>query len=74
MVQDAMATGYIAMPQGSKPPRPTKMAMKAVARVEIKGKSKIQRNAKIAQTTRKLARKPGKRSAKSAKSGGRSHV
>jgi malate dehydrogenase (oxaloacetate-decarboxylating) len=31
MVQDAMATGYIAMPPGSNPPRPTRMAMQAVA-------------------------------------------
>jgi malate dehydrogenase (oxaloacetate-decarboxylating) len=31
MVQDAMATGYIVMPEGSKAPRPTQMAMQAVA-------------------------------------------
>jgi malate dehydrogenase (oxaloacetate-decarboxylating) len=31
MVQDAMATGYIAMPPGSQAPRPTEMAMQAVA-------------------------------------------
>jgi malate dehydrogenase (oxaloacetate-decarboxylating) len=73
MVQDAMATGYIAMPQGSKPPRPTKMAMKVAARVEIKSKRKTPGKAKATKTIRKLARKSGKRSAQSAKSGGR-HV
>ena len=31
MVQDAMATGYIVMPEGSEAPRPTQMAMQAVA-------------------------------------------
>jgi malate dehydrogenase (oxaloacetate-decarboxylating) len=31
MVQDAMATGYIAMPPGSQAPKPTEMAMQAVA-------------------------------------------
>jgi malate dehydrogenase (oxaloacetate-decarboxylating) len=33
MVQDAMATGYITMPKGSQPPKPTKMALRAVAKV-----------------------------------------
>jgi malate dehydrogenase (oxaloacetate-decarboxylating) len=74
MVQDAMATGYIAMPPGSKPPRPTKMAMKAVARAEAKGKRKARGTAKVTQTVRKPARKAGKRTVQSAKSGGRSHV
>ena len=32
LVQDAMALGYITMPEGSKAPAPSKMAMKAVAR------------------------------------------
>ncbi|MEI6449530.1 MAG: malic enzyme-like NAD(P)-binding protein, partial [Actinomycetes bacterium] len=32
MVQDAMAAGYIAMPEGSRPPAPTRAAMKAAAR------------------------------------------
>ncbi len=32
LVQDAMALGYIPMPDGSKAPAPTKMAMKAVAK------------------------------------------
>jgi malate dehydrogenase (oxaloacetate-decarboxylating) len=32
LVQDAMALGYIAMPEGSRAPAPTKMAMKAVAK------------------------------------------
>jgi malate dehydrogenase (oxaloacetate-decarboxylating) len=36
MVQDAMATGYIAMPKGSQPPKPTKMALKAVAKANAK--------------------------------------
>jgi malate dehydrogenase (oxaloacetate-decarboxylating) len=35
MVQDAMATGYIAMPEGSKAPRPTPMAMQAVAAATV---------------------------------------
>src|SRR5512137_2743331 len=34
MVQDAMATGYIAMPAGSTAPKPTKMARKAVAKAK----------------------------------------
>ena len=32
LVQDAMALGYIAMPEGSKPPAPSAKAMKAMAR------------------------------------------
>jgi hypothetical protein len=32
LVQDAMALGYIQMPEGSRAPAPTKMAMKAVAK------------------------------------------
>jgi hypothetical protein len=32
LVQDAMALGYITMPEGSRAPAPTKMAMKAVAK------------------------------------------
>ncbi len=36
MVQDAMATGYIAMPPGSAAPKPTKMAMEAVAKAKAK--------------------------------------
>jgi len=31
LVQDAMATGYIRMPEGSKAPKPTEQAMKAAA-------------------------------------------
>src|SRR5512136_2972086 len=50
MVQDAMATGYIAMPQGSKPPRPTRMAMKAVARTQVRGQRKAQSKAKATKT------------------------
>ena len=36
MVQDAMATGYIEMPKGSQAPKPTKMALKAVAKATQK--------------------------------------
>ena len=32
LVQDQMALGYIAMPEGSKPPAPTKAVMRAAAR------------------------------------------
>jgi len=32
MVQDAMAAGYIKMPEGDRPPAPTRAAMKAAAR------------------------------------------
>ena len=32
LVQDAMALGYIAMPEGSKAPAPTRQTMQAVAR------------------------------------------
>jgi hypothetical protein len=32
MVQDAMAAGYIQMPEGDRPPAPTRAAMKAAAR------------------------------------------
>ncbi len=36
MVQDAMATGYITMPKGSQAPKPTRMAVKAVAKLTSK--------------------------------------
>lgn len=36
MVQDAMATGYITMPKGDLAPKPTKMAVKAVAKLTAK--------------------------------------
>jgi malate dehydrogenase (oxaloacetate-decarboxylating) len=45
MVQDAMATGYIEMPEGSQAPKPTKMALKAVAKVTKKPAAKPKRQA-----------------------------
>jgi malate dehydrogenase (oxaloacetate-decarboxylating) len=36
MVQDAMALGYIPMPEGSQPPKPSKAAAKAIAKATAK--------------------------------------
>jgi malate dehydrogenase (oxaloacetate-decarboxylating) len=57
MVQDAMATGYIEMPKGSRAPKPTKMALKAVAKATRKPAAKP----KIAK---KKAKKPVARKAR----------
>jgi len=51
MVQDAMATGYIALPKGSLPPKPSKMIVKAVAKTtaakpKAKPKTKVVKRAK----------------------------
>jgi hypothetical protein len=61
MVQDAMATGYIAMPKGSQPPKPTKRALKAVAKATAKKPAaRPKAKAKVAkQAARKPARKAG---------------
>ena len=40
MVQDAMATGYIALPEGSKPPKPSKMVVAAVEESKAKPQAK----------------------------------
>jgi hypothetical protein len=40
MVQDAMATGYIAMPKDSQAPKPTKATLKAVAKLTAKKPAK----------------------------------
>jgi malate dehydrogenase (oxaloacetate-decarboxylating) len=58
MVQDAMATGYIKMPEGSQAPKPTKMALKAVAKATQKPAAKP----KIAK--KKAAKKPVARKAR----------
>lgn len=54
MVQDAMATGYIAMPKGSVAPKPTKMAMKAVAKATAK-KAPARPKAKAKKAAKKAA-------------------
>jgi hypothetical protein len=36
VVQDAMATGYIALPKGNKPPRPSKQVIAAVKKLKPK--------------------------------------
>jgi DNA-binding phage protein len=63
MVQDAMATGYIAMPTGSVPPKPTRQARKAVARVESEAKSKVKAKVK-AKVETKAKGKPATKAAK----------
>jgi len=52
MVQDAMATGYITMPDGGKPPKPTRMALKAVAKA-----AKAKAAKKAAKKSARKARK-----------------
>ncbi len=59
MVQDAMATGYITMPKGSQPPKPTKMALKAVAKATAK-KAPARPKAKAKRAAKKPARKARK--------------
>jgi hypothetical protein len=61
MVQDAMATGYIEMPKGSQAPKPTKMALKAVAKATQKPVIKPR------ATQKKAAKKPIARKAKARK-------
>jgi malate dehydrogenase (oxaloacetate-decarboxylating) len=57
MVQDAMATGYIAMPKGSQAPQPTKMAVKAVAQLKAKAKAKAKPVKKTAKAPARKAHK-----------------
>ena len=66
LVQDQMAFGYIPMPEGDRPPAPTKQAMKAVARgagdlageVADKAVDKLQPAAeKVAEAAQKAAEK-----------------
>ncbi len=66
LVQDAMATGYIEMPKGSKAPKPTKLARKAVEKATAKkavptkratvkngnGKAKVSKKAAVAGKVR----------------------
>jgi hypothetical protein len=52
MVHDAMAMGYIALPEGSAAPKPSKMVMAAVAKATAKPKAK-----QSAKQTKKTARR-----------------
>jgi malate dehydrogenase (oxaloacetate-decarboxylating) len=61
MVQDAMATGYIAMPKGSAAPKPTKMARKAVAKATA---TKAEAKAKGKGKAKKAAKKPARKGRK----------
>jgi len=54
MVQDAMATGYIALPKGSKPPKPSKMVVAAVGKPAARPKAKPAK--KTARRTRSAKR------------------
>ncbi len=54
MVQDAMATGYIALPTGSHAPKPSKMIVKAVANATVakpKAKKQPAKAKKVARRT-----------------------
>jgi malate dehydrogenase (oxaloacetate-decarboxylating) len=53
MVQDAMAIGYIEMPHGSPPPKPSRRVLKAVARATAKKVAK--------KTAKKAPAKPAKK-------------
>jgi malate dehydrogenase (oxaloacetate-decarboxylating) len=53
-VQDAMAIGYIAMPPGSKAPKPTKMAMKVFTQATAK-KAPVKLNGKAKKPAAKKA-------------------
>lgn len=61
MVQDAMATGYITMPKGDLAPKPTKMAVKAVAKLTAKkpARKPVAKKKAVAKkvTARRKARK-----------------
>jgi hypothetical protein len=57
MVQDAMALGYIPMPEGSQPPRPSKAAARAVAKATAKKAPATPK----AKATPKAAVKKGKK-------------
>jgi malate dehydrogenase (oxaloacetate-decarboxylating) len=56
LVQDAMATGYIALPKGSVAPKPSKMVVKAVAKAMPKPKAKapVKKLTKVAKRNGKL--------------------
>jgi len=53
MVQDAMATGYIELPKGNQPPKPSKKIVAAVARATTAKPKK--------KTTKKVARRGKKK-------------
>jgi malate dehydrogenase (oxaloacetate-decarboxylating) len=56
MVQDAMAMGYIALPEGSAAPKPSKMIMAAVAKATVK-KPKAKPAKKTARRTLRSGKK-----------------
>jgi malate dehydrogenase (oxaloacetate-decarboxylating) len=60
MVQDAMATGYIEMPNGSQAPKPTKMATKAVAKATAKKAPAKPKSKTVKKAAKKSARKTRK--------------
>ncbi len=61
MVQDAMATGYIALPKGSKPPKPSRMVVKAVAAATPKPKAKQPAKKTLKPARRAVAKKKSAR-------------
>jgi malate dehydrogenase (oxaloacetate-decarboxylating) len=61
MVQDAMATGYIEMPEGSQAPKPTKMALKAVARATQKPAAKPKARGTRKAAAKKAAKRPARK-------------
>ncbi len=56
LVQDAMATGYIALPKGNVPPKPSKRIMAVVAKT-LAAKPKAKPKAKKAKKVVKRAKK-----------------
>jgi malate dehydrogenase (oxaloacetate-decarboxylating) len=61
MVQDAMATGYIEMPEGSQAPKPTKMALKAVAKVTKKPAAKPKAKGTSKAAAKKATQRPARK-------------
>jgi len=60
MVQDAMATGYIALPKGSIAPKPSKVIVAAVAKATAK-KPQAQKPSKQAKKTARRTMRSGKK-------------
>jgi malate dehydrogenase (oxaloacetate-decarboxylating) len=60
LVQDAMATGYIELPKGDKPPKPSKKLLAAVAKATAKkpqAKAKAQPKKSVKKVVKKAAKK-----------------
>ena len=63
MVQDAMALGYIEMPHGSPPPKPSQRVFKAVAKATAK-KAPVKKSVAKKAAAKKSAKKPAARKAR----------